>query len=92
MNRVLLRVFGGLLIAAPCIAYAQQNGVQVERAWSRATIPGQTGVIYLTITDTGVPPLPPRLRRRLHCTNRSARTAFRRCARLRDWRCHLALR
>ena len=55
MNRVLLRVFGGLLIAAPCIAYAQQNGVQVERAWSRATVAGQTGVIYLTITDTGAP-------------------------------------
>jgi copper(I)-binding protein len=53
MNRVLLRVFGGLLIAVPCIAYAQQSGVQVEHAWSRATVPGQTGVIYLTITDTG---------------------------------------
>jgi periplasmic copper chaperone A len=55
MIRVLLRVFGGLLIAAPCIAYAQQTGVQVEHAWSRATVPGQTGVIYLTITDTGSP-------------------------------------
>jgi copper(I)-binding protein len=55
MNRVLLRIFGGLLIAAPCIAYAQQNGVQVGHAWSRATVPGQTGVIYLTITDTGAP-------------------------------------
>ncbi len=55
MIRVLLRVFAGLLIAVPCIAYAQQTGVQVENAWSRATVPGQTGVIYLTITDTGAP-------------------------------------
>ena len=58
MIRVLLRIFGGLLIAAPCIAFgafAQQNSVQVQHAWSRATVPGQTGVIYLVITDTGAP-------------------------------------
>jgi periplasmic copper chaperone A len=55
MIRVLLRIFGALLIAAPFIAYAEQNGVQVVHAWSRATIPGQTGVIYLTINDTGAP-------------------------------------
>jgi periplasmic copper chaperone A len=55
MIRVLLRIFGALLIATPFIAYAEQNGVQVVHAWSRATIPGQTGVIYLTINDTGAP-------------------------------------
>jgi periplasmic copper chaperone A len=55
MIRVFLRIFGLLLIAAPCIAYAQQNGVQVQHTWSRATVPGQTGVIYLTISDTGAP-------------------------------------
>jgi periplasmic copper chaperone A len=33
--------------------WAQQSGIQVDHVWSRAAMAGRTGVIYLTITDTG---------------------------------------
>jgi len=32
---------------------AQQSGIQVDHVWSRAAMAGRTGVVYLTITDTG---------------------------------------
>jgi copper(I)-binding protein len=41
------------LIATPVLANAQQRDVKVENAWSRAAIQGGTGVVYLTITDSG---------------------------------------
>ncbi len=44
-----------LLFALPAMALAQQGGIQVENAWSRAALLGGTGVVYLTITDTGAP-------------------------------------
>jgi periplasmic copper chaperone A len=44
-----------MLFAVPAIALAQQNGIQIENAWSRAAMAGRTGVVYLTITDTGAP-------------------------------------
>jgi hypothetical protein len=48
-------VLGIMLFAVPAIALAQQNGIQIENAWSRAAMAGRTGVVYLTITDTGAP-------------------------------------
>ena len=44
-----------LLLAIPAVAFAQQNGITVEDAWSRAAMQGGTGVVYMTITDTGAP-------------------------------------
>jgi periplasmic copper chaperone A len=41
----------GPLLAAP----ADQNPVTVPAAWSRAAMAGRTGVVYLTINDTGAP-------------------------------------
>ncbi len=43
-----------LLGAAPP-ASADQNGIAVSDAWSRAAMAGRTGVVYLTITDAGAP-------------------------------------
>jgi periplasmic copper chaperone A len=48
-------VLGTMLFAVPAIALAQQNGIQIENAWSRAAMAGHTGVVYLTITDSGAP-------------------------------------
>ena len=45
----------GLLLAVPIVALAQQNGIRVENAWSRVAMQGGTGVVYLTITDSGAP-------------------------------------
>ena len=36
-------------------ASADQNGIAVTDAWSRAAMAGRTGVVYLTITDSGAP-------------------------------------
>jgi copper(I)-binding protein len=52
-----------LTSAALCVALlcqvppasADQNGIAVTDAWSRAAMAGRTGVVYLTITDTGAP-------------------------------------
>jgi periplasmic copper chaperone A len=41
------------LLAIPMSCLAQQNGITVENAWSRAAAAGRTGVVYLTITDAG---------------------------------------
>jgi copper(I)-binding protein len=42
-----------LLLAAPAVSIAQQSGMSVTDAWSRAAIQGGNGVVYLTITDSG---------------------------------------
>jgi copper(I)-binding protein len=49
------RVLTALLLAAPMSVLAQQAGITVENAWSRAAMQGRTGVVYLTITDAGAP-------------------------------------
>jgi copper(I)-binding protein len=49
---------GGLwcvMLSTVSVALAQQSDIHVENAWSRAAMQGGTGVIYLTITDTGAP-------------------------------------
>src|SRR5579872_5927605 len=48
-------IFGTVLCAASSIALAQQNGVQIDNAWSRPAMAGRIGVVYLTITDTSAP-------------------------------------
>jgi copper(I)-binding protein len=50
MRRLILAVF---LSGIPVAGFAQQSDIKVENAWSRAAIAGRTGVVYLTITDTG---------------------------------------
>jgi len=40
-------------LAANCAVSAQQNDIRIDHAWSRAAMAGRTGVVYLTITDTG---------------------------------------
>jgi len=57
MRRVLLALALGcapLLGLAPP-ALADQNGITVTDAWSRAAMAGRTGIVYLTVTDTGAP-------------------------------------
>jgi copper(I)-binding protein len=54
MNRALRQAVICLLIAAaPLVAHAEQNGIKIENAWSRAAMAGRTGVVYLTVTDSG---------------------------------------
>jgi periplasmic copper chaperone A len=55
MNVVLRCVLRGLLPVVPIVALAQQDGIRLENAWSRVAMQGGTGVVYLTITDSGVP-------------------------------------
>lgn len=55
MNVMLRCVLRGLLLGVPALALAQQDGIRVEDAWSRPARQGGTGVVYLTITDTGAP-------------------------------------
>jgi periplasmic copper chaperone A len=43
------------LLGAVPAASADQNGIVVSDAWSRAAMAGRTGVVYLTITDSGAP-------------------------------------
>jgi len=57
MRRLLLA--SGLL-CAPLLGLtapvaADQSGIVVTDAWSRAAVVGRTGIVYLTVTDTGVP-------------------------------------
>jgi periplasmic copper chaperone A len=52
MHRLALAV---LLLAVPICGNARQNDITVENAWSRPAMAGRTGVVYLTITDTGAP-------------------------------------
>jgi copper(I)-binding protein len=44
-----------VLCMMPAVALAQQNDIRIENAWSRAAMSGRTGVVYLTITDSGAP-------------------------------------
>ena len=37
----------------PVAAFAQQPTIQVDHVWSRAAGAGGTGVVYLTVTDSG---------------------------------------
>jgi copper(I)-binding protein len=41
------------LLAFPLAASADSSNIGIENAWSRAAMVGHTGVVYLTITDTG---------------------------------------
>ena len=47
-------VFAGLLTMAMA-GLAQAADIRVEDAWSRPAIAGRTGVVYLTVQDTGAP-------------------------------------
>jgi len=51
----ILTLVAAILFAAP--AWADSNGIKVDRVWARAT-PGaaKTGAIYLTVTNTGTTP------------------------------------
>ena len=42
-----------VLISVPLAAFAGQTNVRVDHAWSRAAMIWHTGVVYLTLTDTG---------------------------------------
>ena len=55
MNVMIRWVLCGLLPVVPIVAKAQQDGIRVENAWSRVAMQGGTGVVYLTITDSGTP-------------------------------------
>lgn len=57
MRRLLLTsaILCTALIGGVPRASADQNGIAVTDAWSRAAMAGRTGVVYLTITDTGAP-------------------------------------
>src|SRR6185312_14536299 len=55
MNVMIRWVLCGLLPVVPIVAVAQQDGIRVENAWSRVAMQGGTGVVYLTITDSGAP-------------------------------------
>jgi hypothetical protein len=53
-------LLASLLLSMPLLAWAQptpadQNGITVTDAWSRAAMAGRTGVVYLTIADSGAP-------------------------------------
>jgi copper(I)-binding protein len=43
------------LLLLPALAYAQASPITVEQVWSRAAPAGRTGVLYLTVTDSGAP-------------------------------------
>jgi hypothetical protein len=56
MRRLILAmVLSAIVTGVPLHGFAQQNGLKVEDAWSRAAAAGRIGVVYLTITDTGAP-------------------------------------
>ncbi len=44
-----------LLILLPAVALADPTGIRVDHVWSRAMPAGATGVVYLTVTNTGAP-------------------------------------
>lgn len=44
-----------LLTLLAAVARADPTGIRVEHAWSRAMPAGATGVVYLTVTNQGVP-------------------------------------
>jgi len=48
-------LIGLLLLSLPFAAAADPGSITVANAWSRAAMAGRTGVVYLTVTDTGAP-------------------------------------
>ncbi len=52
-RRYLLAAFAGASLTIA--ARAEQAGIHIDHAWSRAAMAGREGVVYLTITDTGAP-------------------------------------
>jgi periplasmic copper chaperone A len=46
-------LFAVALTASSAVS-AQQSDIRIDHAWSRAAMAGRTGVVYLTITDTGL--------------------------------------
>ena len=55
MKPVHMGLLLGALMAIPAVARAGQDGIDVQKAWSRAAIQGRVGVVYLTIVDHGMP-------------------------------------
>ena len=55
MRAMFRRMLCCALAVVPLLGNAQQPGVKVENAWSRTALQGGTGVIYLTIIDSGAP-------------------------------------
>jgi|HubBroStandDraft_1064217.scaffolds.fasta_scaffold113719_2 copper(I)-binding protein len=58
MRRLLVAAMLAVPLAVPLAGSAQQprvqqSGIQIDHVWSRAAMAGHTGVVYLTITDTG---------------------------------------
>lgn len=41
------------MVVVATATLAQQNGIQIENAWSRPAMQGRVGVVYLTIVDHG---------------------------------------
>jgi copper(I)-binding protein len=41
-------------LSASAVLSAQQSDIRIDHAWSRAAMAGRIGVVYLTITDTGL--------------------------------------
>ena len=48
-------MLAALLVAVPAQAFAQNDTLRVENAWSRVAAAGRVGVVYLTIVDSGAP-------------------------------------
>jgi hypothetical protein len=48
-----MRLLFAVLITMPLAAFGRQTDIHVEQAWSRAAMIGHTGVVYLTLADTG---------------------------------------
>lgn len=42
-------------LLAPVAAHTQAAPISVQHVWSRAALAGHTGVVYLTISDSGAP-------------------------------------
>lgn len=55
MKRLRVWLLRAVLIALPALASAQQTGIWVQNAWSRAVMQGGVGVVYLTIVNGGGP-------------------------------------
>lgn len=48
-------LLAAVLIAMPLACLADEAGIHVDHVWSRAAMAGHEGVVYLTITNSGVP-------------------------------------
>jgi copper(I)-binding protein len=46
-------LLAAVLFVGPAVA--QKGDIQIDHAWSRAAMAGRTGVVFLTINDTGKP-------------------------------------